>query len=63
MPAGTIRALHLRDTESGGDAWFAPQVPFGTVKVVTKDGFVMELVASGHDAKSSITETPVEMGR
>ena len=62
VPAGTMRALHLKDVESGGDAWFSPQVPFGTVKVVGKDGFVMELTASGHDAKSSITETPQEMG-
>ena len=63
VPAGTFRALHMKDIESNGDAWFSPAVPFGTVKVVAKDGFVMELTASGHDAKSSITETPEEMGR
>jgi hypothetical protein len=62
VPAGTIRALHLKDTESGGDAWFAPQVPFGSVRVLSKDGHDMVLTASGHDAKSSITETPEEMG-
>lgn len=63
VPAGTFRALHLQDAEGKGEAWYTPQVPFGTVKVVSKDGFEMVLVASGHDAKPSITETPQEMGR
>lgn len=62
VPAGTMRALHLKDTESGGEAWLATQVPFGVVRVLSNDGHDMVLTASGHNAKSSITETPVEMG-
>jgi hypothetical protein len=63
VPAGTMRALHLKDAESGGgDAWFVPHVPFGVARVLTQDGHDMVLTGSGHDAKSSITETPPEMG-
>ena len=63
VPAGTLRALHLKDTESGGDAWFVPHVPFGVARVLSKDGHDMVLTGSGQDAKSSITETPQELGR
>ena len=63
VPAGTLRALHLKDTESGGDAWFAPHLPFGVARALTKDGHDMVLTGSGKDAKSSIAETPEEMGR
>jgi len=62
VPAGTMRALHLKDAESGGDAWFVPHVPFGVARVLTKDGHDMVLTGSGHDAKSSITETPQQVG-
>ena len=38
-----------------------PELYFGMLKVVTKDGGVMALVAHGTGAKSSITETPRDM--
>ncbi len=62
-PVGEIRALHLRNTASGmvSEVWVQPDLQFAMVKSVMKDGGVMELGAQGTDAKSSITETPVEM--
>ncbi len=62
-PVGEIRALHLRNTASGmvSEVWVQPDLQFAMVKSVLKDGGVMELGAQGTDAKSSITETPVEM--
>jgi len=43
------------------EVWLQPDLQFAMVKSVLKDGGVMELGAQGTDAKSSITETPVEM--
>jgi hypothetical protein len=62
-PVGQIRALHLRNAASGmvSEVWVQPDLQFAMVKSVLKDGGVMELGAQGTDAKSSITETPVEM--
>ncbi len=62
-PVGEIRALHLRNPASGmvSEVWVQPDLQFAMVKSVLKDGGVMELGAQGTDAKSSITETPIEM--
>lgn len=57
VPAGTFRALHVRSTKDQIDAWVRPELYFGMVKVVMKDG-TMELTGHGAGAKSSITETP-----
>ena len=63
VPGGGFRALHMRSTASGmvSEVWVQPDLPFAMVKSVLKDGGAMELGAQGTDAKSSITETPVEM--
>ena len=61
VPAGTFRASHIKDDE-GGEAWVARDVGvFAMVKVLYKDGMVMELTGRGSDAKSAITETPQQM--
>src|SRR5258708_6678520 len=59
---GTMR-LATVGMQRVGDAWFGPHVPFGVARALTKDGHDMVLTGSGKDAKSSITETPEEMGR
>jgi len=63
VPAGTFQTLHIRDGE-GGEAWAAQELGmFPVVKVVGKDGMVMELTDRGSGAKSAITETPQPMMR
>lgn len=59
VPAGSFRALHLT-TDDGSDLWASRDVPFGLVKTHAKQGD-MALTARGADAKSSITEKPMEM--
>jgi hypothetical protein len=60
VAAGTFRAHHYRSGgEDSGDVWIA-DVPFGMVKFLAEDG-KMQLVGFGTDAKSSITEKPVEL--
>ena len=63
VPGGQFRALHLRNAASGtvSEVWVQPDLPFAVVKSVLKDGGAMELGGQGTGAKSSITETPVEM--
>jgi hypothetical protein len=61
VPAGTFRALHVRNPRDQTEAWVRPELYFGMVKVVTKDGGVMALAGHGAGAKSSITETPRDM--
>ena len=61
VPAGSFRALHIRDTADHTDAWFMPDLFFGLVRAKEKDGSTMELTGRGTDARSSITETPVTM--
>jgi len=59
VPAGTFRALHVRDAESRTDTWVDPDLPFGVVKGgAANDSDSVELVAHGMGAKSQITETP-----
>jgi hypothetical protein len=59
VPAGTFRALHVT-TDDGTDVWGSRQVPLGLVQVRGKKG---DLALRGHgvDAKSSITERPLEL--
>ncbi len=59
VPAGTFRALHVT-TDDGGEVWASRDVPFGLVKTHGKQGD-LALTGRGADAKSSITETPLEM--
>src|SRR5881397_717953 len=58
VPAGTFRALHV--TTDDGEVWASRDVPFGLVKTHGKQGD-LALTGRGTDAKSSITETPLEM--
>jgi hypothetical protein len=60
VPAGTIRALHVKDTD-GNEAWISGTVPFGLVLVKKPDSGQMSLTGDGMDAKSSITETPQDL--
>ena len=63
VPAGSFRALHFKDDE-GGEAWLARELGvFAMVKVLYKDGMVMELTGRGANARSAITETPQPMMR
>jgi hypothetical protein len=60
VAAGAFNARHYR---AGGDrpseVWIA-DIPFGMVKLIQSDG-EMELISYGSDAKSSITEKPVDI--
>lgn len=58
VPAGAFIARHYRDAERREEVWIA-DVPFGIVRLVTEGG-TMELVRHGTDARSLITEEPVE---
>ncbi len=61
VPAGTFHALHVRNSREQTEAWIRPELYFGMVKVVMKDGAILTLAAHGAGAKSSITETPRDM--
>ncbi len=63
VPAGQFRALHLKHPRPTlvSEVWIQPDQQFAMIKGTLKDGGVMELAAQGTGAKSSITETPVEM--
>ena len=62
VPAGTFRALHVRNAERGGESWVVPDLPFAMVKVTSgrENGAMndMVLLAHGSGARSEITETP-----
>lgn len=61
VPAGTFRAMHFKDND-GGEGWVSKEMGmFAVVKVISKDGTVMELTDRGAGAKSAITETPQPM--
>ncbi len=70
VAAGTFHALHVQDTTSApgaatggrGDFWVSPDVPFGLVKATDPHSGTIELVGTGKDAKSSITEPPQTLG-
>src|SRR4051812_44726041 len=61
VPAGTFRALHIKDAAEQTDAWLLADLYFGLLKATLKDGSAMELTGRGQGAKSSITETPQMM--
>jgi hypothetical protein len=61
VPAGSVRAVHLRHVRTGTDTWIQPQQRFPVVKTTTRDAGSMVLTAQGTGAKSSITETPLDM--
>jgi len=64
VPAGRFETLHFRSTDADkGDGWVAENVPLGIVKMTWEAGGGGQMVLLGHgkDAKSSITETPMEM--
>ncbi len=61
VPAGTLRALHLKVKDGSGELWVTDELPFGMVKWVGTEGEQMALKDHGKDAESSITETPQEM--
>jgi len=61
VPAGSFRALHIKDAAEQTDAWLVPDLYFGLVRAQLKDGSSMELTGKGTGAKSSITETPQVM--
>jgi hypothetical protein len=61
VPAGTFRALHVKDSAEQTEAWLVPDVYFALARAQLKDGSSMELTGKGAGAKSSITETPQTM--
>lgn len=61
VPAGKFETFHFRSAEHAADSWVSPDVPFSLVKSAGKQ-YRLELAAHGEGAKSSITETPQEMG-
>jgi hypothetical protein len=61
VPAGTFRALHVKDAGDQTDAWLVPDLYFGLARAQLKDSSAMELTGKGTGAKSSITETPQAM--
>ncbi len=60
VPAGTFRSLHMT-FEGDAEVWASSEVPFGLIKTRRKGGG-MVLTSHGSDAKSSITEKPLDMG-
>jgi len=61
VPAGTFRAMHIKDARQQTEAWVLPDLYFALLKATLKDGSSMVLTGRGADAKSSITETPQTM--
>src|SRR5256885_5939076 len=59
VAAGTFRALHVA-TDDGAEVWGSRDVPFGLVKTHGRQGD-MALTRHGADAKSSITEKPLDI--
>jgi hypothetical protein len=60
VPAGTFQTTHLRDSTGGTDVWVSASIPFGAVKVVSRDHTV-ELMGSGTGATTKLTGTPQDM--
>jgi hypothetical protein len=60
-PQGAVRTLHLRHVQTGMDVWIEPDLSFGLVKAVMRDGTTLLLTGQGSGAKSSIAETPRDM--
>lgn len=60
VPAGTFQTTHYRDSTGGTDVWVAASVPFGAVKVVSRD-HTLELTGNGTGGTTKITGTPQDM--
>ena len=60
VPAGGFESLHFRSADST-DSWVSADVSFSVVKSSGKN-YQVELAEQGTGAKSSITETPQELG-
>ena len=61
VPAGTFKAVRYHNSKYEGDTWMVPNLSFYMVKSKGKN-IEMNRTGSGDGAKSSITETPQEMG-
>jgi hypothetical protein len=60
VPAGRFKTRHYAGPE--GDSWMSMDVPaLRMVKMVTKKGDTMVLMATGTDARNEITEKPRDM--
>ena len=57
-PAGTFRAMHLRDSRTSADFWITSGAQSQIVKLTWKDGSTAVLTAQGNDAKSTISGMP-----
>jgi len=60
VPGGTFQTTHYRDSTGGTDVWVSPTVPFGAVKVVSRD-HTMELTGNGTGGRTKLTGTPQDM--
>jgi hypothetical protein len=60
VPAGTFQTTHYRDSTGGTDVWVAASVPFGAVKVVSRD-HTLELTGNGTGGTTKLTGTPQDM--
>jgi len=58
VPAGTFRALHVKNAREQVEAWILPDLYFGLLRATMKDGSAMALTGRGSDAKSSIPNRP-----
>jgi hypothetical protein len=60
VPAGTFRALHVRDAHNRGDLWVVPSLPFAVVKETDLGGGANDMVLIGHGrgATTRIREKP-----
>ncbi|MEP6572247.1 MAG: hypothetical protein ABJD11_06110 [Gemmatimonadota bacterium] len=61
VPAGTFKTHHFKNATTGDEVWGSHDVPFMMVKAISKGGGTVVLSGSGSDAKSAITEKPMEM--
>jgi hypothetical protein len=63
VPAGTFKTIHFKDSKTNNEVWVSHDIAFGMVKG-SFPGKASEviLIGNGTDAKSSITETPIDMG-
>ncbi len=63
VPGGTFVTSRFKDTQAGHEFWLSPKVPFGIVKARLAGEPEQTLAAFGTDAKSGITEPPINMPR
>jgi hypothetical protein len=61
VPAGSYRAMHLRNARNGAEVWLQPALGFSLVKTTMKNGQDLVLTGQGTGAKSSLTETPIDI--